>query len=84
MNTLLSKEDSYHLFYNYSVDVYPIKPLYCSARIDLGLVGRTSFFRLRAGIGLLYKRLEVNGGVEMYHIGSDSLIGFFLGAKLYF
>jgi hypothetical protein len=84
VNAFLSKEDSYHLFYSYSVDVYPIKPLYCSARIDLGLIGRTSFFRLRTGIGLLHKRLEVNGGVEMYHIGRDSLIGFYMGAKLYF
>lgn len=84
LNFLNDTEDEYGFNYTYSLDVFPVKPLFLSARIDLGGLGSAGFVRFRTAIGFIYKRLEANIGIETYNIGDASLVGLTGGLKWYF
>lgn len=84
MNMLIDTEDDFGFNFTYSADIYPIKPLFLSARIDLGGLGDATFIRFRATVGFIWKQFELNAGFEYYDIGDVSLEGGTLGFKVYF
>ena len=84
LNILNDNVDEYGFNFTYSADVYPIKPLFLSARLDLGGLGGASYVRFRLTAGIIYKKFELNAGLETYNIGGTSLEGLTLGFKMYF
>jgi hypothetical protein len=77
-------DNRYGFNFTYSLEAYPVKPLFLSARIDLGNLGDASYVRFRTSIGYVYKSFEVDAGIEIYNISGISLQGLTLGVKVYF
>jgi hypothetical protein len=67
-----------------SVDVFPVRPLVLSARMDLGRLGEESVASARATAGLMMGRFEVYGGYQLQRIGQDSLRGPMFGLRAWF
>lgn len=84
LNMSFADENHFGANFTYSMDIYPIKPLFLSARIDLGLLGHDTFVRFKSSIGIIFKRAELYGGIEIYNIEGDSFHGVFIGVKYYF
>jgi hypothetical protein len=67
-----------------SVDVFPVRPLILSGRMDVGRVGDAPVVGARATAGLGMKRFEVYGGYQLQRIGSQSLRGPMFGLRVWF
>lgn len=81
---LNDEEDEYGFNFSYSADCYFVKPLFLSARFDVGKLSNDSFVRLRTTFGYASKRFELDIGFEFYKVEDSSLSGLTLGFKTYF
>ncbi len=84
LNILHDKEDKYGFNYNYSLEIYPIKPMYFSIGLDWGRLGSSNVVRFRAMMGVCYQAFELDVGFESYKIGDVNLEGVVFGFKVYF
>jgi hypothetical protein len=72
-----------------SLDLFPVRPIVLSARIDAGKMGKgslegTQVLSARATAGVILNRFELYGGYEAKRIGGQSLRGPVLGLRLWF
>ena len=67
-----------------SVDVFPVRPLVLSARMDLGKLGDASVLGARATAGIMMQRFELYGGYQLQRIGEHSLRGPLFGLRVWF
>jgi hypothetical protein len=78
----------YPLAYGYnltsSVDVFPVRPLVVSGRMDVGRAGDAPVIAARGTAGLMMNRVEVYGGYEMMRIGDRALRGPMFGLRVWF
>jgi hypothetical protein len=81
---LNDNEDEFGFNFSYSADCYFSKPLFLSARFDVGRLGGDVFVRLRSTVGYVNKNYELDVGFEFYKMEETSLSGLTLGFKVYF
>ena len=78
----------YPLAYGYnltsSVDLFPIRPLVVSGRVDVGRAGDAPVIAARGTAGLMMSRFEVYGGYEFMKIGDRALRGPMFGLRVWF
>jgi hypothetical protein len=78
----------YPLAYGYnltsSVDVFPVRPLVVSGRLDVGRAGDAPVIAARGTAGLMMSRFEVYGGYELMKIGDRALRGPMFGVRVWF
>jgi hypothetical protein len=67
-----------------SVDVFPVRPLVLSGRMDVGKLGDAPVVAGRATAGLMMNRFEVYGGYQVQRIGQDALRGPMFGLRVWF
>lgn len=84
LNILGDKDDKYGFNYNYSLEVYPFKPMYFAIGADFGQLGGSSYIRFRVSTGVIHRSYELSVGFESYNIGDATLEGIIFGLKIYF
>lgn len=86
MNYLVDSggKDALGFNFTYGADFYPVKPIVISSSIDLGRLGGASLIHGRATIGLIWKRVEVYTGYDVYSVGSADLHSWITGLRFYF
>jgi hypothetical protein len=67
-----------------SVDVFPVRPLVLSGRMDVGKLGDAPVLNARATAGLMMARFEVYGGYQLQRIGQEALRGPMFGLRVWF
>ena len=86
MNYLVDSggEDAIGFNFTYGADFYPVKPIVLSSSIDLGRLGGASLIHGRATIGVIWNRVEVYAGYDVYSVGGADLHSWITGLRLYF
>lgn len=67
----------------YSADVFPVKPLVLSARVELGSLGNAFLVHGRGHVGVTFHGIEVFAGYEAWQIGRVVMHGPLAGIRLW-
>lgn len=76
--------DVYGVNFNYSVDIYPKKPIHFAFSFDVGNIGDATKVKLSGLLGFVIKNCEANLGIDFYSIEDETLLGGYAGFTLYF
>lgn len=78
------REDAIGVNGSTTLDVFPVRPLVISGRVDLGRLGAATTFTARATLGFPVRRFEGYGGYEYRSIGRVRFAGPVFGVRLWF
>lgn len=77
-------DTNYGFNFTYGADFYPARPWILSTTLDLGRIGSTSRFHVRATGGFLYRGVELFGGYDFLEIGDVQIGSPIVGINLWF
>ncbi len=84
-NWLADSEDKdFGVNFTYGGDWYPLQPLIVSAELDLGRLGRATYFHARCTTGIQWRRYEVFAGYDYLDVGTVQIQGLVSGLRLWF
>ncbi|MCO6458709.1 MAG: hypothetical protein J5I93_25665 [Pirellulaceae bacterium] len=70
--------------FTYGGDWYPVRPLVFSAELDLGRLGRATYFHGRFTGGIQVQRYELFCGYDYYDVGTVQIQGLVSGLRITF
>ena len=77
-------ENDFGVNFTYGGDWYPVRPLVVSGELDIGRLGRATYFHSRLTGGLQWRRYEVFAGYDYLDVGTVQIQGLVSGVRLWY
>ena len=79
-----ASDNDFGINFTYGGDWYPVQPLIVSAELDVGRLGRATYFHGRFTTGIQWRRFEVFTGYDYLDVGTVQIQGLVSGLRLWF